>query len=161
MDLKFRAFIDLGKLKLMIEGVSLHCTHEPPMVGLTYEHFKEEIEALGWNIAEADDVIVNDGETINLYDNGIFYGDEYYFIQKCEIMQHIGIQDSEEKDYYLGDIAEFPNGDRFQVGCEDYLEAFVDWIGDAEIEDQARDLYRISDAKIIGNIHQNPELLGE
>ena len=38
-------------------------------------------------------------------------------------------------------------------------EIYVDWIGDAECEDQARDLYRIGRAKIIGNSHENPELL--
>lgn len=76
-----------------------------------------------------------------------------------ELMQFIRIKDSNGIEYYIGDIAEFTNGDRFTLNMEDCLEVYVDWIGDVECEDQARDLYRISEAEIIGNIHQHPELL--
>jgi hypothetical protein len=72
--------------------------------------------------------------------------------------QYIGIADSQGKQYFVGDIGEFDNGDRFVLKMEDYLEVYVDWIGDPECEDQARDLFRIERARIIGNTNENPEL---
>ena len=76
-------------------------------------------------------------------------------------LQCTGLKDKNGKLIYEGDILIFDNGDKFFINCEKYLEFYVDWIGDPECEDQARDLYRIERAKIIGNIYQNPELLEE
>jgi hypothetical protein len=73
--------------------------------------------------------------------------------------QFTGLQDKNCVDFYVGDVGEFTNGDRFIVKIESWLEIYIDWIGEPECEDQARDLYRISNAKIIGTIHQNPELI--
>lgn len=75
------------------------------------------------------------------------------------LMQYTGLLDRNDKKYYIGDIGEFDNGDRFVLGMEDWLEVCVIWIGEPECEDQARDLYRISKAKIIGNEFENPDLL--
>lgn len=77
-----------------------------------------------------------------------------------EVMQWIGLTDTTGKDYYTGDISEFENGDRFCLKIEYCMEVYIEWIGDPKCEDQARDLYRISNAKIIGNIHQHSHLLG-
>ena len=65
----------------------------------------------------------------------------------------IGVNDSNEKEYYVGDKGLFPNGDTFIIKMEDWLEVYIDWVGEAQCEDQACDLPRISDAVIIGNIH--------
>ena len=74
-----------------------------------------------------------------------------------DIEQFIGLQDSSGQDFYIGDIAEFDNGDKFVLKMEDWMEVYVEWIGEPECSDQARDLYRISNAKIIGNIHEKIE----
>lgn len=76
-----------------------------------------------------------------------------------EVMQYIGLKDDNDKKYYIGDIGEFENGDRFILRMEDWLEVYVYWIGETECEDQARYLYKIESAKIIGNEFENPELL--
>lgn len=76
-----------------------------------------------------------------------------------KIDQYTGLHDKNGEEYYVNDIGEFDNGDRFVIKLEWWLEIYIDWIGDPECEDQARDAYRIERAKIIGNIHENPELL--
>jgi len=75
--------------------------------------------------------------------------------------QYIGLTDFQGKKYFVGDIGEFGNGDRFVLKMEDYLEVYVDWVNDPECEDQVRELYKLERARIIGNINENPELLEE
>jgi len=74
------------------------------------------------------------------------------------VVKYTGVKDKNDVKYFVGDIGEFDNGDRFVVGIEEWLSVFAEWIGDAECEDQTRDFYRISRAKIIGNKFNNPEL---
>jgi hypothetical protein len=42
---------------------------------------------------------------------------------------------------------------------KEWLEVSINWIDEPECEDQIKDLYRISESNIVGNIYQNPELL--
>lgn len=65
------------------------------------------------------------------------------------ILQHIGLQDIDGQDWYHMDIGEFENGDRFTIEREEWLEFYIDYMGDPEIE--GRDFYRIREAKKIGN----------
>ncbi|MEE9573626.1 MAG: hypothetical protein V3W20_11300 [Candidatus Neomarinimicrobiota bacterium] len=67
--------------------------------------------------------------------------------------QSLGLTSSNDQEWYVGDMGEFPNGDKFILKMENWLEIFADWIGDPECEDQTRDLYRIERAKKIGTIH--------
>ena len=81
-------------------------------------------------------------------------------VDKNTLGQFTGLTDSKGVDIYKGSVCEFPNGDRFFINCEEYLQFFVSWIGFVECEDQARDLYRISESRVIGNIFDNPDLIG-
>lgn len=73
--------------------------------------------------------------------------------------QFLMLKDEDDKEWYIGDIGEFDNGDKFVLKMEWFLTPFAEWIGEADCEDQTRDLYRIEKAKKIGNTHDNPELL--
>jgi len=77
--------------------------------------------------------------------------------------QYLNLKDDSNpsREIYEGDIMEFDNGDKFYIIKEYWIEYSVFWIGNPECEDQARDLYRIERAKIIGNIQQNPDLIKE
>ena len=96
----------------------------------------------------------------------IWYGGSNYYknwdidvVTDYPLMQFTDLTTESGQDLYLGDIGEFENGDRFVLKAEDWLEVYVDWIGEPKCEDQARDLYRITAAKVIGNIHMHPELM--
>ena len=90
----------------------------------------------------------------------VIFGDgEQIEIDKETLGQFTGLTTESGQDLYLGDIGEFENGDRFVLTAEDWLEVYVGWIGEPKCEDQARDLYRTTAAKVIGNIHQHPELM--
>lgn len=85
--------------------------------------------------------------------------DESKFPDRYELMQFTGLLDRTGKEIYHEDIIEFNNGDKGIIACEKWVEFYVEWIGDPECEDQTRDFYRVRNAKIIGNIYENPELL--
>jgi hypothetical protein len=74
-------------------------------------------------------------------------------------MQYTGLKDAKGDEICVGYILEFDNKDRFVIKEEEWLELYIEWIGEPLCSDQARDLYRIGKATIIGNIYQNPELL--
>ena len=159
MELRFRAFVDLKKFKVMIEGVQLGT--DANSCGCSLEALIEEVEKVGWKINDDEDFEnVTTGEKINMYEAGANEtGEDFVWFDNSEVMQFVGLEDEKEKDFYIGDIGKFDNGDKFQLLLEDHLEVSVVWIGDPKCEDQARDLYRISRAVIVGNIYENPELL--
>jgi uncharacterized phage protein (TIGR01671 family) len=74
------------------------------------------------------------------------------------ITQYTGLKDKNGKEIYEGDVCRFDNGDTIIIKMEDWLEVCIVPIGDIKCEDQWRDLYRISNSEIIGNIYENPEL---
>lgn len=84
---------------------------------------------------------------------------DYYDSEHFEVTQFTGLKDANGIDIYEGDICEFDNGDRCFIDCEDWLEFFGNWIGEPQVEDQLRDFYRLTNAAIIGNVYENPELI--
>ena len=149
-QIKFRAWIE--KCKSMLEGVTVYQT----MIGLSDEHFEEDLNPEFE--FDGEDVFAKGEDYEKVL--SLMVGEEWIFFDDGYVLeQFTGLKDKNEKEFYIGDIGEFDNGDRFVLKLEWFLEISADWIGEPECEDQTRDLYRIENAKIIGDIHRNPELL--
>jgi len=84
------------------------------------------------------------------------YGDEFPTGEFFILRQFVGLKDENGEEWYYADIGEFENGDRFYIGCQDWLEFFAEWIGEPKEECQIQDFYDICKAKKIGNVFENP-----
>jgi uncharacterized phage protein (TIGR01671 family) len=99
-------------------------------------------------------------QTLQLH---LLNGDEFYL--------YIGLTDNKNKDIYEGDIVRFPAGD---IDCEGkYARAYIESDGGCgyslfgiKPREFAGSEYSLSDLqcvdyKVIGNIHETPQLLEE
>ena len=113
----------------------------------------------GWNTNEEQmydmEDLEEDWESHDGYYDSFFRQDHWISMLSTQI------EDINGKEIFEYDIGEFPNGDRFVVRSEEWIAFYVDWIGDPNMEDQARDFERISRSKIIGNMYENPEMVKE
>ena len=110
-----------------------------------------EIEFRAWDI-------INNSYIFNYLDSYKF--EEHRFVNDNYIIeQYTGLKDINGTNIFVWDILKFENGDTFKICCEDWLNLYVEWIGEPECEDQVRDIYRIESAELIGNIHQHKQLL--
>ena len=77
------------------------------------------------------------------------------------IMQYIGLKDKNDKEIYEGDIVNItPYGDKSSVYKMEikYSEEYADYSISYKLEEC---WFEIKDLEVIGNIYENPELLGD
>lgn len=156
-EIKFRAFVDFKKFKVMIQDVQLGI--DTNTCGITTELLEEVLEKTGWKMND-DYEFVNEstGEKISMYDAGALdSGEDWVHLENCIIMQYTGCKDREENEIYEGDILDF---DAKEWGADGFTSA-VEW-NDKDASwsfggGLTSDLK--SWRKVVGNICQNPELI--
>ena len=150
--IKFRAWIE--KCKSMLEGVTVY----PTMIGLSDEHFEEDLNSEFdfdgenvWKTGEEPEQVLSP-----------MIGEEWIFFDDGYILeQFTGVKDKNEVEIYEGDILKH-NKNHFFVRYS--INQHVLLLRDCKKNSESwRDLMWCANVqkyiKIIGNIHENPELL--
>nr|DAY20503.1 MAG TPA: YopX protein [Caudoviricetes sp.] len=120
-----------------------------------------EIKFRAWDILKQrwSNYKINDGTVYFMDKNtGVWYGTYNRRYKDFNLMQYTGLKDKNNKEIYEGDI--------FHIGSKKILYV-VEWIDCGLKGKQIRngswiglDFWK-KDIEIVGNIYENPELLGE
>ncbi|HAG04060.1 MAG TPA: hypothetical protein DCG28_01355 [Lachnospiraceae bacterium] len=108
---------------------------------------------------KADVMDSNDRILTSIYGN-------FYQVIPATVEQYTGLKDKKRKKIFSGDICEFDNGEPDEN--ERYTNYVVQWdcincqyvVVDGHNREDCLDIFFAKNAKVIGNIHDNPELLG-
>ena len=86
--------------------------------------------------------------------------DDVKLVEDGILMQCVGLEDVDETEIYEGDIVEYENGNA-GYGRPRHEEISRDVIPDITNHDEYVDGVQFwTEGKVLGNIHENPELLG-
>jgi uncharacterized phage protein (TIGR01671 family) len=105
---------------------------------------------------------INDGITILSYDMDFYTDDEF------KLMQFTGLKDVHGKEIYEGDIINYKYGrhtsTQFVVKYDEFQATFVVVDNHNDLVYTFRELadyIQLNSLEVIGNIYENPDLLGE
>lgn len=157
-EIRFNAFITIGGSVVKLEDVTYHGTSE--MIGIHSEALNEQLESQDW-ASDEDYHFINQktGEKVD-YDKAKVNdsGEEYLFIEGAQVVQFTGLQDRNKVDIFEDDIIFF-GGAKYIVKWHDGMAAF--YLEPVNNENDSADFGDVHLPKInvLGNIHQNPELV--
>jgi len=119
-----------------------------------FQFIRSGVEGNDWII------FISDKFPLKKHETNPFTNPNPYFAQQLKVMQYTGLKDKNGKEIYEGDILKIHDDEEYQgttvtISVEFLYGAFVDsyfhWTLN-NIKDYKRE--------IIGNIYENPELLG-
>lgn len=94
--------------------------------------------------------------TIKVWDeNAPLISHEFSYSEDCIFEQYTGLTDKNGKEIYEGDLVKCWDGENGEVCFCDISLQYIVKFADGDDEDLAS-----CEAEIIGNIHENPELVG-
>lgn len=139
---------------------------------------KREIKFRAWHCAEKKlcqvDVLTNNGAFLIGVNNGpdeLTDGGKMIIIspkngrfcmnEDIELMQYTGLKDKNGVEIYEGDILKIDEGDPVTVSYENIYASFGIYRKGWAFLHYFHEAVEPGDCKVIGNIHDNPELLKE
>lgn len=167
-DIKFRAYFQIEKgphkISAIIPDVAISPTE---MLCTDMGTFNEAIKHTGWSFGtdseftrlEPDNEEFIDGTEFNCYEDTD--GDWVYF--EGIVMQFTGHKDRNENEIYEGDILKFMDRVTSVVVFADFGGWCYKWIDPSYVKIRTQNpepfFRNICINEVVGNIHQNPELL--
>ena len=100
---------------------------------------------------------VNKNDFFSIRNDGLISSSDS---DKCILMQYTGLQDKNAVDIYEGDVVQTVTWVKSVIV---YMEALCKFVGTDNYEDNGCylfEMYEPDNIEVIGNIYENPELLG-
>lgn len=163
--LKFRAYFEETisdsdgndySFKFYLSDIAIY---DSDIIGIDTEDFKEQIKQAFGKFKEKNPKLTEDDlQHIieDFYEDNSCDNEDWLNITRfSSIVQSTGLKDKNGKLIFGGDII---IGENYLFPCYDNRKIAIGW--DKEVGGFKMNAFNMKDIEVIGNIHENPELLG-